>query len=78
MTKPDVEIPTPTALATPACTRRGRRAVAGGDHVPRRGGVRQTFHEMAQQLADKGYAVLLPTSTTGQAPTSRSTSRPRQ
>ena len=40
---------------------------------PDAGGVRPTFHDMAQRLADLGYAVLSPNPSTGSASSSRST-----
>ena len=53
--------PPPTDPAPSPCHPRGRRPVAGRGDVPRRRWrPRQTFREMAQQLADLGYAVLVP------------------
>lgn len=61
MTKRDVEIPTPdgtcrASLHTPV----GSGPWPAVIMFPDAGGVRATFHTMAQRLADVGYAVLLP------------------
>jgi carboxymethylenebutenolidase len=61
MTQRDVAITTPdgtldASLHTPAGTGPWPAVIM----YPDAGGVRQTFHDMAQQLADLGYAVLLP------------------
>jgi carboxymethylenebutenolidase len=61
MTQRDVLIPTPdgtcdASLHTPAGTGPWPAVIM----FPDAGGVRDTFHAMAQQLADLGYAVLLP------------------
>ena len=61
MTQRDVSIPTPdgtcdASLHTPAGTGPWPAVIM----FPDAGGVRATFHAMAQQLADLGYAVLLP------------------
>lgn len=61
MTRRDVSIPTPdgtcsASLHTPSGTGPWPAVIMFTDA----GGVRDTFHEMAQQLADLGYAVLLP------------------
>jgi carboxymethylenebutenolidase len=61
MTQRDVLIPTPdgtcdASLHTPA----GAGPWPAVIMFPDAGGVRPTFHAMAQQLADLGYAVLLP------------------
>lgn len=61
MTQRDVSIPTPdgtcdASLHTPTGTGPWPAVIM----FPDAGGVRPTFHAMAQQLADLGYAVLLP------------------
>ena len=61
MPQRDVSIPTPdgvcdASLHTPA----GNGPWPAVIMFPDAGGVRPTFHDMAQQLADLGYAVLLP------------------
>ena len=61
MTRRDVSIPTPdgscdASLHTPD----GAGPWPAVIMFPDAGGVRPTFHDMAQQLADLGYAVLLP------------------
>lgn len=61
MTQRDVSIPTPdgtcdASLHTPAGTGPWPAVIMFTDA----GGVRPTFHAMAQRLADLGYAVLLP------------------
>jgi carboxymethylenebutenolidase len=61
MTMRDVQIPTPdgtcgASLHTPT----GDGPWPAVIMYPDAGGVRPTFHEMAQRLADMGYAVLLP------------------
>ena len=61
MTQRDVSIPTPdgtcdASLHTPA----GAGPWPAVIMFPDAGGVRATFHAMAQRLADLGYAVLLP------------------
>ena len=61
MTQRDVSIPTPdgtmdASLHTPA----GSGPWPAVIMYPDAGGVRPTFHDMAQRLADLGYAVLLP------------------
>jgi carboxymethylenebutenolidase len=61
MTQRDVSIPTPdgtcdASLHTPVGTGPWPAVIM----FPDAGGVRPTFHAMAQQLADVGYAVLLP------------------
>lgn len=61
MTTRDVSIPTPdgicdASLHTPAGTGPWPAVIM----FPDAGGVRATFHAMAQQLADLGYAALLP------------------
>jgi carboxymethylenebutenolidase len=61
MTQRDVSIPTPdgacdASLHTPVGTGPWPAVVM----FPDAGGVRPTFHAMAQRLADLGYAVLLP------------------
>ena len=61
MTQRDVLIPTPdgtcdASLHTPGGTGPWPAVIM----FPDAGGVRPTFHAMAQQLADLGYAVLLP------------------
>src|SRR6266540_3006793 len=61
MTQRDVSIPTPdgtcdASLHTPAGTGPWPAVIM----FPDAGGVWATFHAMAQQLADLGYAVLLP------------------
>jgi carboxymethylenebutenolidase len=61
MTQRDVSIPTAdgtcdASLHTPAGTGPWPAVIM----FPDAGGVRGTFHEMAQRLADVGYAVLLP------------------
>jgi carboxymethylenebutenolidase len=61
MTQRDVAIPTPdgtldASLHTPT----GSGPWPAVIMYPDAGGVRDTFHEMAQRLADLGYAVLLP------------------
>jgi carboxymethylenebutenolidase len=61
MTQRDVSIPTPdgtcdASLHTPVGTGPWPAVIM----FPDAGGVRATFHAMAQQLADLGYAVLLP------------------
>jgi carboxymethylenebutenolidase len=61
MTQREVAIPTPdgtcdATLHTPAGTGRWPAVIM----FPDAGGVRPVFHGMAQQLADLGYAVLLP------------------
>ena len=61
MTQRDVAIPTPdgtcdASLHTPV----GNGPWPAVIMFPDAGGVRPTFHTMAQQLADLGYAVLLP------------------
>jgi carboxymethylenebutenolidase len=61
MTLRDVSIPTPdgscdASLHTPDGTGPWPAVIM----FPDAGGVRPTFHDMAQQLADLGYAVLLP------------------
>ena len=61
MTQRDVSIPTPdgscdASLHTPD----GAGPWPAVIMFPDAGGVRPTFHDMAQQLADLGYAVLLP------------------
>ncbi len=61
MTQRDVSIQTPdgtcdASLHTPA----GDGPWPAVIMYPDAGGVRQTFHEMAQRLADLGYAVLVP------------------
>ena len=61
MTRRDVSIPTPdgscdASLHTPDGTGPWPAVIM----FPDAGGVRPTFHDMAQQLADLGYAVLLP------------------
>ena len=61
MTQRDVSIPTPDGTMDA-----GLHAPAGSGPwpavimFPDAGGVRPTFHDMAQRLADLGYAVLLP------------------
>ncbi len=61
MTQRDVSIPTAdgtmdASLHTPAGTGPWPAVIM----FPDAGGVRQTFHDMAQRLADLGYAVLVP------------------
>jgi carboxymethylenebutenolidase len=61
MTRRDVSIPTAdgtmdASLHTPETTAPWPAVIM----FPDAGGVRPTFHEMAQRLADLGYAVLLP------------------
>ena len=61
MTQRDVSIPAPdgtcdATLHTPAGSGPWPAVIMFADA----GGVRPTFHDMAQQLADLGYAVLLP------------------
>jgi len=61
MTQRDVSIPTPdgtmdASLHTPGTGRPWPAVIM----FPDAGGVRPTFHAMAQRLADLGYAVLLP------------------
>src|SRR6516164_9433009 len=61
MPQRDVSIPTPdgeldASLHTPDGTGPWPAAIM----FPDAGGVRDTFHDMAQRLADLGYAVLLP------------------
>ena len=61
MTQRDVSIPTPDG----SCDASLHTPVGSGPWpavimFPDAGGVRPTFHAMAQQLADLGYAVLLP------------------
>ncbi len=61
MTQRDVEIPTPDGTCDASLhTPEGAGPWPAVIMYPDAGGVRQTFHEMAQQLADQGYAVLLP------------------
>ena len=61
MAQRDVEIPTPDGTCDASLhTPEGAGPWPAVIMYPDAGGVRPTFHEMAQQLADKGYAVLLP------------------
>ena len=77
MSHRDVLIPTPdgtcdASLHTPS----GAGPWPAVIMFPDAGGVRPTFHAMAQQLADLGYAVLLPNVYYRSASSSRSTCEP--
>ena len=65
---PPLTVPV-TPLHTPAGTGPWPAVIM----FPDAGGVRATFHDMAQQLADLGYAVLLPNVYYRLARSSRST-----
>ena len=61
MARRDVEIPTPDGTCDASLhTPDGAGPWPAVIMYPDAGGVRPTFHEMAQRLADLGYAVLLP------------------
>ena len=61
MTQRDVSIPTPDGTCDASVhTPDGTGPWPAVIMFPDAGGVRPTFHDMAQQLADLGYAVLLP------------------
>jgi carboxymethylenebutenolidase len=61
MTQRDVSIPTPDGICDASLhTPGGSGPWPAVIMFPDAGGVRPTFHDMARQLADLGYAVLLP------------------